>query len=122
MFYCISWPWSIYLLVSGPVNYFFDLGSHFRGKPVFVCHTLFLCAMVSLDWEHDMKIDPGLHWLYMFEMGFYLHSLYATVYVETIRKDFVVLILHHILTVGLLFFSYVIRSVQLVLLQILHVQ
>ena len=72
-----------------------------------VCHNV---PCVSIDWEHDMTIGPGLHWLYMFEMGFYLHSIYATVYLETIRKDFVVMMLHHLLTFGLLLFSYAIRS------------
>lgn len=94
------------------MNYFFDLSSHFRGRPLFVLsHSILHVPCVSLGWEHDMKIDPGLHWLYMFEIGFYLHSLYATVYLETIRKDFMVLLLHHMLTIGLLLFSYVVRSV-----------
>lgn len=45
-------------------------------------------------------------------MGFYLHCTYASAYIETIRKDFAVLMTHHILTLGLLLFSYIIRSVK----------
>ena len=45
----------------------------------------------------------------MVEIGFYLHSVYATVYLETIRKDFFVMMLHHVLTIGLLLFSYAVR-------------
>lgn len=47
----------------------------------------------------------------MTQMGFYLHCMYATVYLETIRKDFAVMMTHHVLTLGLLLFSYVIRYV-----------
>ena len=35
-----------------------------------------------------------------------MHCAYATVFLETIRKDFVVLMLHHILTISLLLFSF----------------
>lgn len=58
-----------------------------------------------------MPISSGIHWLYMVQMGFYLHCAYATIYLETIRRDFVVLMLHHLLTLGLLMFSYVVRWV-----------
>ena len=45
----------------------------------------------------------------MVQIGLYLHSVYAIVYLETIRKDFFVMILHHVLTIGLLLFSYAVR-------------
>ena len=35
-----------------------------------------------------------------------MHCAYATVFLETIRKDFVVLMLHHVLTILLLVFSF----------------
>lgn len=60
-------------------------------------------------WEPDKVLDPGVYWLYMAEMGFYLHSLYAMLYMETIRRDFKVMMAHHVLTIGLLLFSYFVR-------------
>ena len=50
-----------------------------------------------------------MYWVIMLELGFYLHSIYATVYLETRRKDFTVMLSHHFVTVGLLFFAYIIR-------------
>ena len=69
----------------------------------------YLPPFVSIDWQPGISIWPGLHWLYMVQMGFYLHCVYATIYLETIRRDFVVLMLHHGLTLGLLMFSYIVR-------------
>ena len=61
------------------------------------------------EWYPNCPIDAPLYWLYMVQIGLYLHSAYATIYLETIRKDFFVLMLHHVLTIGLLAFSYITR-------------
>lgn len=69
-----------------------------------------LCIFrIPSDWHPGVSIQPALHWLYMVQMGFYLHCAYATIYLETIRRDFVVLMMHHVLTLGLLMFSYIVR-------------
>lgn len=65
-----------------------------------------------LGWDPVSTIEPGIHWLYMVEMGFYLHCCYATVYLETIRKDFALMMTHHIVTLGLLLVSHIVRSAQ----------
>lgn len=57
-------------------------------------------------------LEPGIYWLYMAQMAFYLHCVYATLYLETIRKDFAVMMIHHFLTLGLLLFSYIVRSAE----------
>ena len=44
-------------------------------------------------------------------MGFYVHCVYASLFIETIRRDFAVLMIHHFLTLGLLGYSYSVRSV-----------
>jgi sphingoid base N-palmitoyltransferase len=44
----------------------------------------------------------------MFQLGFYWHSLYAHFAYEVKRKDFWPLLLHHVVTIGLIYFSYVI--------------
>ena len=60
-------------------------------------------------WSPITPLLPMQYWLYMLHMGFYLHCTYATLYLETIRRDFGVMLTHHILTLGLLLFSYIIR-------------
>ena len=88
--YSITWGWSIYLVFFKEEPLFFNLQSQWT------------------KWYPGEPIEPGVHWLYMVQMGFYLHCIYATLYLETIRKDFVVLMLHHVLTLGLLSISYLI--------------
>ena len=70
---------------------------------------LYVTSVLVADWHPGIPISSGIHWLYMVQMGFYLHCAYASVYLETIRRDFVVLMMHHLLTLGLLMFSYIVR-------------
>jgi len=46
---------------------------------------------------------------YLFELGFYFHSLYAHFVYEVKRSDFVPLLVHHIVTIWLILFSYLSR-------------
>ena len=73
-------------------------------------YSLAQCNPINpLGWSSSVALEPGLYWLYMTQIGFYLHCIYATLYMETIRRDFSVMMTHHVLTIGLLLFSYVIR-------------
>lgn len=85
-FYIITWTWAVYLIATE--DYFFDLQSHWN------------------KWHPGAPVDASLRWLYIIQIGFYMHCAYATVFLETIRKDFVVLMLHHVLTILLLVFSF----------------
>ena len=53
-----------------------------------------------------ITVEPSLYWLYMLQMGFYAHYVYASVFIETIRRDFTVLMIHHFLALGLLIYSH----------------
>lgn len=53
-----------------------------------------------------MKIPSDIAFLYYVECGFYLHSIYATLYMDEKRKDFVVMLIHHVLTLVLITVSY----------------
>ncbi|XP_070546418.1 ceramide synthase 1-like [Ptychodera flava] len=56
-----------------------------------------------------MEVPFDIYILYMYQLGFYVHSMYATFYMDTIRNDFLMMILHHFVTIFLIFFSYSVR-------------
>lgn len=58
------------------------------------------------DWAIDMVVPDDIKILYYIECGFYVHSIYATLYMDAVRKDFFAMLVHHVLTVSLLTFSY----------------
>lgn len=52
----------------------------------------------------DIPFDVKL--LYFIETGFYFHSIYATIYMDEKRKDYILMLLHHIATISLLTLSF----------------
>jgi ceramide synthetase len=56
-----------------------------------------------------MVVPDDIKLLYFIECGFYMHSLYATIFMDAWRKDFFVMILHHFLTMALIIASYATR-------------
>ena len=56
-----------------------------------------------------MQVPSDIKWLYFVECGFYLHSIYATLYMDEKRKDFLVMLIHHVLTMTLIIVSYATR-------------
>ena len=67
------------------------------------------CICSLLEWFIGASVKPAFYWLYMAEMGLYLHSIYALMYMETIKKDFWVMLMHHVVTLALLSYSYALR-------------
>lgn len=62
-----------------------------------------------LDWSAKMVVPFDIQVMYFVQCGFYLHSIYATVYMDYKRKDFYVMLLHHIVTMALILVSYATR-------------
>lgn len=60
----------------------------------------------DLVWP-DLKMKLKLKLLYMYAGGFYLYSIFATLYWETRRSDFAAQIIHHVTTVSLIVLSYI---------------
>lgn len=58
------------------------------------------------DWAIGMPIANEIKWVYVLECGFYVHSVYATLFMDEKRKDFVAMLIHHFLTLVLLIVSY----------------
>nr|CUU97869.1 hypothetical transcript [Hymenolepis microstoma] len=83
-----------------------------------------LCIFKEIHFRHGYFDDPvPLHyyWLYMFQMGYYMHSFYATIRLDIRRKDTSVILIHHVLTIALLSFSFFARLYRVgVLVLFLH--
>ena len=60
------------------------------------------------DWLPGRSASPNIYWLYMTELALYCHSIYATLYLEAAQKDFVVLMIHHFVTIALIGYSHAI--------------
>lgn len=88
--YLCTWLWAVYIMFTHP-DIFFQPDSPWS------------------DWRPGIKVDADQYWLYMVQMGFYLHCVYATLFIETRRRDFLVLMIHHFLTLSLLLFSLSVR-------------
>ena len=64
-----------------------------------------------LDWSSDMSVPFDIKLMYFVQCGFYLHSIYGTLYMDYKRKDFYAMLIHHVLTMTLIFVSYATRWV-----------
>ena len=124
-FYAITWIWLLSILCSSSDSYFFNLKSHYTGN-YYVCVAWDSLAIMISVWKVTMNsygfmyifatgwlptepVGSSIYWLNMLEVGFYLHCLYAMVYLEPRRKDFVVMMLHHVLVIFALLTSYTFR-------------
>lgn len=61
------------------------------------------------DWSLGMPVETDIAFIYFLECGFYLHSVYASLFMDQWRKDAVVILIHHFLTIALILFSYASR-------------
>jgi len=56
----------------------------------------------------NIVMEPETRAFYLFQLGFYLHSLYAHFRYEVKRSDYWPLLIHHLVTIWLIYFSYVV--------------
>ncbi|XP_078114272.1 ceramide synthase 1-like isoform X2 [Sander vitreus] len=91
VFYTMSWSYSTYLL-------FFTSYSFFHDPP-----------SVFYNWKSGMSVPTDIAIAYLIQGSFYGHSIYATVYMDAWRKDSAVMVVHHILALALISFSYAFR-------------
>ncbi|NXM51416.1 CERS1 synthase, partial [Gymnorhina tibicen] len=88
LFYSLSWSYGAYLLFCTDYPFFHDPPS------------------VFYDWKQGMEVPTDIAIAYLLQCSFYGHSLYATAYMDTWRKDSVVMLLHHVVTLTLIASSY----------------
>uniref|UniRef100_A0A671SHE6 Ceramide synthase 1-like n=1 Tax=Sinocyclocheilus anshuiensis TaxID=1608454 RepID=A0A671SHE6_9TELE len=91
VFYTMSWSYSTYLL-------FFTSYSFFQNPP-----------SVFYDWKSGMSVPTDITIAYLIQGSFYGHSIYATIYMDAWRKDSLVMVVHHFITLALITFSYAFR-------------
>ncbi|KAJ7993171.1 hypothetical protein DPEC_G00269650 [Dallia pectoralis] len=90
-FYTMSWSYSTYLLFFTNYTFFHNPPSVFYG------------------WKSGMMVPGDIAIAYLIQGSFYGHSIYATVYMDAWRKDSAVMVVHHVITLALITFSYAFR-------------
>ncbi|XP_072295128.1 ceramide synthase 1 [Eucyclogobius newberryi] len=91
VFYTMSWSYSSHLLFFSSYSFFHDPPS------------------VFYNWKSGMSVPLDIAIAYLIQGSFYGHSIYATVYMDAWRKDSAVMVVHHIITLALICFSYAFR-------------
>ncbi|XP_016381055.1 ceramide synthase 1-like [Sinocyclocheilus rhinocerous] len=56
-----------------------------------------------------MSVPTDITIAYLIQGSFYGHSIYATIYMDAWRKDSLVMVVHHFITLALITFSYAFR-------------
>ncbi|XP_015987899.1 ceramide synthase 1 [Rousettus aegyptiacus] len=91
LFYLGAWSYSAYLLFGTDYPFFHDPPS------------------VFYDWTPGMEVPQDIAAAYLLQGSFYGHSIYATLYMDAWRKDSVVMLVHHVVTLVLIVSSYAFR-------------
>uniref|UniRef100_A0A4X1U220 COPI coat complex subunit epsilon n=1 Tax=Sus scrofa TaxID=9823 RepID=A0A4X1U220_PIG len=91
LFYLGAWSYSAYLLFGTDYPFFHDPPS------------------VFYDWKTGMAVPRDIAVAYLLQGSFYGHSIYATLYMDAWRKDSVVMLVHHVVTLVLIVSSYAFR-------------
>ncbi|NWU92631.1 CERS1 synthase, partial [Upupa epops] len=91
LFYTLSWSYGTYLLFCTDYPFFHDPPS------------------VFYNWKKGMEVPTDIAVAYLLQCSFYGHSIYATAYMDTWRKDSVVMLLHHVVALTLIASSYAFR-------------
>ncbi|XP_037673973.1 ceramide synthase 1 [Choloepus didactylus] len=86
-----AWSYSAYLLLGTDYPFFHDPPS------------------VFYDWTPGMAVPRDIAAAYLLQGSFYGHAIYATLYMDAWRRDSVVMLLHHVVTLVLLVSSYACR-------------
>uniref|UniRef100_H2YWP0 TLC domain-containing protein n=1 Tax=Ciona savignyi TaxID=51511 RepID=H2YWP0_CIOSA len=89
--YSCTWSYSIYILFFTKNNYFYDAPSTFYG------------------WKSGSEVPNEIYLAYILQFSFYIHSVYGTLFVDAWRKDSIVMLAHHVVTMLLIGFSYAFR-------------
>eukprot|EP00747_Dinoflagellata_sp_TGD_P165338 gnl/TRDRNA2_/TRDRNA2_186476_c0_seq1.p1 gnl/TRDRNA2_/TRDRNA2_186476_c0~~gnl/TRDRNA2_/TRDRNA2_186476_c0_seq1.p1 ORF type:complete len:366 (+),score=69.87 gnl/TRDRNA2_/TRDRNA2_186476_c0_seq1:119-1216(+) len=81
VYYCMAFSWGLSECYGSP--YWFNTAELYRGVP------------------QNMDMSASFKLYYLFQMAFWFHMVFVTL-VEPWQKDFVVMILHHVVTISML--------------------
>jgi len=90
----------------------------YTGSWVFSCYILFYCGQYDYfyrplqiweGWTSTSEVPMEIYIAYLMQMSYYVHSVYGTIYMDQWRKDSIVMLIHHFLTMSLIGFSFAIR-------------
>ena len=73
------------------------------------CVHVHVIVCVLVGWTLGISVPAPIYWLYVVEIAFYLHSAYAMIFIEIVRRDFTVMMIHHFVTIALLGYSLAVR-------------
>ncbi|KAJ8340888.1 hypothetical protein SKAU_G00331790 [Synaphobranchus kaupii] len=90
-FYSVAWSYSAYLLFCTHYSFFHNPPSVFYG------------------WRRGMAVPTDIAMAYLIQGSFYGHSIYASIYMDAWRRDSIIMVMHHIVTLALITFSYAFR-------------
>lgn len=71
-----------------------------------VLKTLYL---FFLGWHKGMPVPDDIYTLYVVQAGYYIHAIYAVLFMDLWRKDSILTFSHHILTISLIVLSFSLR-------------
>lgn len=92
LIYSLMWSYLYYLIIiCGKYDYFHNPN------------------LTWIHWSHKIDIPFDIQIIYFVECGFYLHSIYATLYMDMKRRDHNLMLMHHVVTILLLMLSYSFR-------------
>lgn len=96
--YICSWSFTVYIVVLSGRHDFFHYPCHIWRGYEFNNNSYF-----------EIPLPEDIYWLYIANMGYYLHSVVGTLFMDVWRKDSVMLLFHHFLTFFMLEFSFLIK-------------
>jgi ceramide synthetase len=90
LYYSVSWVYCFYLVI---IKY------EFFQQP----------GDVWMGWKLGASVPDDVYIVYVFQLGLYFHGLYATCFMDDVRRDYYMMIIHHLLTIALIGFSLNVR-------------
>lgn len=88
IFYIASWSLAAYVLIGNHFYVFEDPPKLFKG------------------WYPGKPVSSDIQMVYIVQGSFYLHCMFATVFLDVWRKDSLMLCIHHVVTLALIALSY----------------
>jgi hypothetical protein len=96
-FYSTSLAWGLYLSAARSWSWWYSTDACFDHVPAL--------------YAAPDSLDTDIYMFYVFQLGFYSHSIFAHVFQETHRSDFVEMLVHHVATLALILCSFSVRLV-----------